>query len=62
LDLIATGGRDNKVNIWDYERLLNVGGEERNDDFGPSLAHTEPVTIVKFIKPFPLLITSDTGG
>lgn len=60
LDLIATGGRDCKVKIWDYERLLSV--DERNDDFGPTLAHTSEVTIVKFIKPFPLLITSDISG
>jgi len=22
LDLIATGGRDNKARIWDYERIM----------------------------------------
>lgn len=24
LDLLATGSRDNKVRIWDYERIMSV--------------------------------------
>jgi len=61
LDLIATGGRDNKVRIWDYERIMSL--DESNDkDVGPTMAHTSEVTIVRFIKPFPLLITTDISG
>jgi WD40 repeat protein len=59
LDLIATGGRDNKVRIWDYERIRTI---EENKEEGPTNAHTSEVTNVKFIKPFPLLITTDING
>ena len=55
LDLIATGGRDNKARVWDYERVLNVFET-------PDNTHKEEVSMVKFIKPFPLLITTDTSG
>lgn len=60
LDLIATGGRDNRVRVWDYERIQPCLDELR--DWGPTCAHTSEVTIVKFIKPFPLLLTSDASG
>jgi WD40 repeat protein len=53
LDLIATGGRDNTAKIWDYERIMMV--EEIK-------AHKAEVTLVRFIKPFPLLITTDING
>lgn len=59
LDLIATGARDNKVRIWDYERLMSI---DESYDSGPTMAHTSEVTIVRFIKPFPLLITTDISG
>ena len=55
LDLIATGGRDNKARIWDYERIMHVS--ETPDHY-----HNDEVTMVKFIKPFPLLITTDSSG
>ena len=60
LDLIATGGRDNRVRVWDYERIIPAM-DESNDE-GPTFAHTSDVTLVKFIKPFPLLITADISG
>ena len=60
LDLIVTGGRDNKVKIWDYERLITF--EEPSDNIGPTTAHKNEITLVKFIKPFPLLITCDLTG
>jgi WD40 repeat protein len=61
LDLIATGGRDNKVKIWDYERIMSI--DESNDtNSGITLAHTSEVTIVRFIKDLPLLITTDISG
>lgn len=53
LDLIATGGRDNIAKIWDYERVMMV--EEIK-------AHKAEVTLVRFIKPFPLLLTTDING
>lgn len=59
LDLIATGGRDKKVRIWDYERIQS---QDENPDFGPMCAHSDEVSMVKFIAPFPLLITTDLSG
>lgn len=59
LDLLATGSRDNKVRIWDYERIMSV---DEAPDQGPTMAHTSEVTIVRFVPPFPLLITSDISG
>lgn len=53
LDLIATGGRDNIAKIWDYERIMIV--EEIK-------AHKAEVTLVRFIKPFPLILTTDIDG
>jgi len=53
LDLIATGGRDNTAKIWDYERVMLVAEIK---------AHKSEVTLVRFIKPFPLLITTDIYG
>lgn len=50
LSLIATGGRDNKVRIWDYERVKM--------EF-EILVHSDQLVITKFIKPFPLLLTAD---
>jgi WD40 repeat protein len=59
LDLIATGGRDNKVRVWDYERIMSI---DESHDVGPTFAHSHEVTLVRFIKPFPLLITADISG
>lgn len=53
LGLIATGSRDHTVKIWDYERV------KFEDEIH---AHTSEVVIVKFIKPFPLLLTADNSG
>ena len=52
LGLIATGGRDNKVRIWEYERM-------KFEDEIP--AHNE-VGIVKFLKPFPVILIADNTG
>ena len=53
LGLIATGSRDHGVRIWDYERV------KFEDEI---LAHSSEVVIVKFLKPFPLLLTADNSG
>ena len=52
LGLIATGSQDCRVKVWDYERVILV------DEF----VHKNEVQIVHFIKPFPLLLTSDSSG
>lgn len=52
LGLIATGSRDNKVRIWDYERM------KQEDEI---IVFNE-VNIVKFLKPFPLLLIADNTG
>tara|TARA_B110001450_G_scaffold242872_1_gene253589 strand:- start:356 stop:1618 length:1263 start_codon:yes stop_codon:yes gene_type:complete len=53
LGLIATGGKDNLVRIWEYERM-------KHDN--EIVAHKDEVTTVKFLKPFPLLMTADSKG
>jgi len=53
MGLIATGGRDNNVRIWDYEKM-KFESEIR--------AHSDEVTTVKFLKPLPLLLTADCKG
>ena len=52
LGLIATGSQDQRVKVWDYERVILL------DEF----RHRLGVQIVHFIKPFPLLLTSDSVG
>ena len=52
LGLIATGSQDHRVKVWDYERVTQL------DEF----VHKNEVMIVHFIKPFPLLLTSDSSG
>lgn len=52
LGLIATGSQDKRVKVWDYERVILL------DEF----KHRLEVQIVHFIKPFPLLLTSDSVG
>lgn len=52
LGLIATGSQDHRVKVWDYERVIQL------DEF----VHKNEVMIVHFIKPFPLLLTSDSSG
>ena len=52
LGLIATGSQDCRVKVWDYERVILL------DEF----VHKLEVQIVHFIKPFPLLLTSDSVG
>ena len=53
LGLIATGSRNHKVRIWDYEKV------KYEDELK---GHLNEVTIVRFIPPFPLLITWDNTG
>lgn len=53
LGLIATGSRDNSVRVWDYEKIKLEA--ELN-------GHTSEVVIVKFLKPFPLLLSTDSAG
>ena len=50
LGLIATGGLDKDVKLWNYERM-KLEYEIK--------AHDRDVVIVKFVWPFPLLITAD---
>ena len=53
LGLIATGGRDHNIRLWDYEKMK----------FEIEIqAHYDEVTKVKFLKPFPLLFTADSKG
>jgi WD40 repeat protein len=51
--MIATGSRDFNVRIWEYEKFRMLF-ELR--------AHEEEVTMVKFLKPLPLLLTADSKG
>ena len=53
LGLIATGGRDHTVRIWEYEKM-----KFREE----ILAHREEVSIVKFLYPLRLLMTADSKG
>ena len=53
LGLIATGGRDNKVRVWEYEKMKNI------DEI---LSNNNEVAIVKFLNPFNLLLSADNTG
>lgn len=53
MGLIATGGRDFNVRIWEYERM------RFEDDIK---AHEDEVTTIKFLNPLPLLLTADSKG
>lgn len=53
LGLIATGGRDCKIRIWDYERM------KFDDDIQ---ANNNEVSILKFLNPFPILLSADNTG
>lgn len=53
LGLIATGSRDHDVRIWEYEKM------KMEDEIQ---AHNDEVTTVKFLRPFPLLMTADSKG
>jgi WD40 repeat protein len=53
LGLIATGSRDNMVRVWDYEK---VKLEEE------LAGHTADVVILKFLNPFPILLSADNSG
>lgn len=53
LGLIATGSRNHKVRLWEYEKV------KYEDELK---GHTNEITIVRFIPPFPLLITADNTG
>jgi WD40 repeat protein len=52
LGLIATGGRDCKTRIWEYERMK----------FEDEIQAFNEVSIVKFLYPFPVLLTADSTG
>lgn len=52
LGLIASGGRDNKVRLWEYERMK----------FEDEIPAYNEVSIVKFLKPFQLLLVADNTG
>ena len=53
LQMIATGGSDNLVRVWSYERVI-LEQEIK--------AHKSELQIVRFLKPFPLLLTTDLEG
>lgn len=53
LGLIATGSRNHRVRIWEYEKV------KLEDELK---GHTNEVTLVRFINPFPLLLTCDNTG
>lgn len=53
LGLIATGGRDYNVRIWEYEKMKFLIDIK---------AHEDEVTTVKFLNPLPLLLTADSKG
>lgn len=53
LGLIATGSRDHCVRIFDYERV------KFEDEI---LVHTSEIVLVKFLTPFPILLTIDSTG
>lgn len=52
LGLIATGGRDRRVKIWEYEQLKFIYDITAQDE----------INIVKFLKPFYLLMVADNTG
>ena len=51
LNLIATGSRDQKVKLWNYE-TCKLEAE--------LTSHKAEVTLLNFVHPFPILISSDT--
>ena len=53
LGLIATGSRDHSIRIWEYEKV------KMEDELK---GHTNEIVIVRFIEPFPLLLTCDNTG
>lgn len=53
LGLIATGSRNHKIRLWEYEKV------KYEDELK---GHANEVAIVKFINPFPLLLTWDNVG
>lgn len=53
LSLIATGSADSAVKVWDYEFCRMEGTLS---------AHTSPITCLKFLNPFPILMSCDAGG
>jgi len=53
LGLIATGSRNHRIRLWEYEKV------KFEDELK---GHTNEITLVKFIPPFPLLITCDNTG
>ena len=53
LDMIATGSRDCRVKLWDYETCKMEGC---------LLGHSSDVIVTLFLEPLPLLFVSDTSG
>ena len=53
LGYIATGGRDHKVRIWEYEKVKFIDELQSNNN---------EVAIVKFLNPLNLLLAADNTG
>ena len=53
LGLIATGSRDCKVRIWEYEKMKFIDEVQGNSN---------EIAIVKFLNPFSLLLSADNTG
>jgi WD40 repeat protein len=53
LDLVVTGSRDSSVRVWDFEtmKLENI-----------LHAHKAEINILKFLDPYPLLVSGDNSG
>lgn len=53
LGLVATGASNGSVTVWDYE-MSRVDGECHQ--------HTREITAVRFVEPYPLLVSSGNDG
>jgi len=56
LSLIASGGVDGTVKIWDFQFLT------LDADVTPDLETKAEVTAMKFVEPYPLLVVADSDG
>ena len=55
LSLVATAATDFKIRIWDFQQLKL----EKN---GSYLHHTVEITCIKFVDPYPILVSCDCSG